>query len=201
MRAKLYEFPLSKLQDLKVTDGQLIVLEDVPGMYYDMGGTRHKLQASDEVLYEVMNLSDVDKDTSISRLNLDTVTTGSLNNVTDITNVPFSNLEFVFYDRGMNNQFSGTMHGIRYGNGMQYTYKNCNNITISSDTDTTAVLNNGNIYRETSYIGISLGENGTFSINSKRAISESIINGIVTMEETDVSSSNRIGILKVIGRR
>ena len=199
MQAKLYSVSRSKLNSVPFVNGQITVTEDVSGFYYDMGGVRHRLQAADDVLFSAINASNTTSTGPASSFDY-TVTSGSLGSL-PMTACPYESLEFVFYDRGSGTQFSARLHGLPYGNGGMYTYNWCNKAAASMDVDTTQTIGDSNIYRETVYATAVVSADGTFKVTSKTHITESVSNGLVTMAESDVSEDNRVGLLKIVGRR
>lgn len=200
MNVKFYQLASDKLDDLPVVSGQLICLNDAYGMYYDMDDVRRKLEPGSEVLYELFATSEVSSTGPSAAVDY-SIDTGTLAGLTDITNTSFSELEFVFYDKNNATQFSSRIHGLRYGNGHQYTYAWNNTVQTSCDLDTTPLISDTNIYRSTIYTTTKLLSGGTFSVTEKRIITETVKDGIVTMEEDDISHDNRVALIKVIGRR
>lgn len=200
MKCKLYAVNHSKLSKVPVVSGQLISTKDVSGFYYDMNSTRHSLQPKDDVLYSLIPKENTTS-TGVS-VNIDYgVTSGSLEGSVNVNACVYESLEFVFYDRGTGTQFSARLHGLPYGEDGLYTYNWCNKACASLDTDTTQTVGGTSIIRETVYAtGIVLSD-GTFRITAKTHISETVANGVVTMVESDITSDNRVALLKIVGRR
>lgn len=200
MKCKLYAVNHSKLSKVPVVSGQLISTKDVSGFYYDMNSTRHSLQPKDDVLYSLIPKENTTS-TGVS-VNIDYgVTSGSLEGSVNVNACVYESLEFVFYDRGTGTQFSARLHGLPYGDDGLYTYNWCNKACASLDTDTTQTVGGTSIIRETVYAtGIVLSD-GTFRITAKTHISETVANGVVTMVESDITSDNRVALLKIVGRR
>lgn len=200
MKVSFYEVSTSQLDSLPVVSGQLIALNDASGFYYDMDNVRRKLEPGSEVLYELFAIDEVTSSGPSYAVDY-TIDTGTLEGLTDITNTQFSELEFIFYDKNNATQFSSRLHGLRYGNGNQYTYAWNSVVQTAIDLDTTPLIADTNIYRSTIYVTTKLLTGGTFSVTEKRIITETVKNGIVTMEEDDISEDSRVALIKVIGRR
>lgn len=199
MQVKLYSVSRSKLNSVPIVNGQIIVTDDVSGYYYDMGGVRHHLQAADDVLFSAISASNTTSTGPSAAFDY-TITSGSLGGLS-MTACPYESLEFVFYDRGSGTQFSARLHGLPYGDAGMYTYNWCNKATACMDVDTTQSIGDSNIYRETVYATAVVTADGTFKVTSKTHITETVSKGVVTMAESDVSSDNRVGLLKIVGRR
>lgn len=198
MKLKLFSVSRSDLNNVPIVSGQLLCTSDINGMYYDIDGSRYKQQPADDVLYNLISI-DTKDDTVVIDYTRDT---GSLGTGLDLTATEYKQLDFVFYDNGFNKQFTGSLYGLEYGNNGKFTYNWCPSFIASYNVDTTAILSStSNIYRETIYVVVSVTADGTFTITSKTTLSESIVDGIVTMTETDISQSNRVALVKVIGRR
>lgn len=200
MKLKLFSTTHSKLDQVPVVGGQIVCSSDVNGFYYDMGATRNKLQPADDILYCLIPQKDVTASGYTGTVDY-SVTSGTLNGVTDLTATPYESLEFVFYDRGSGTQFAARLHGLPYGSNGLYTYNWCGSTTASLDLDTTQTLGGTNIYRETLYANVAVTADGTFRITSKTRISETVEGHQLSITETDASSENRVALLKVVGRR
>lgn len=200
MKAKFYSVDHANLSKVAVDNGQLIATKDVSGFYYDMGGMRHKLQAADDVLYCLIDSANTSADGFTGALDY-TVTSGTLGNGFDMKSCPYEQIEFVFYDGGTNTQFSANIHGLPYGDNGMYTYKWCNKATASMPTDSSQILGGKSVQRETVYATAIIETDSTFKITGKTSIVESVDGDIITMTESDLSNSNRVALLKIVGRR
>ena len=196
---KFYSVSKSDLSQVDVVNGQIVCTSDSNGMYYDANNVRYKQQPADDVLYSLFSTDQV---TSSGVTSVDyTKDTGKLGTNLNLTATEYRSLEFVFYDNGFGTQFSATLHGLEYGNQGLHTYNWCSKAIASYDTDSTQIMGDPEIYRETVYATVTVSADGTFNVTSKTHITESVTNGIVTMTEKDVSGDNRVALIKVIGRR
>lgn len=200
MKVKFYSVSSQEVSKLPVVGGQLIHLSDRSGLLYDANGKRYSLQPSDEVLYNLFDSQEVNSSGVVGTINY-TKDTGVLGDGLVLTDTEFSSIEFVLYDRGSGTQFSAFLHGIKRSDKNSYTYNWCNKACASLDTDSTNVVKDGNIYRETVYATVTVSADGTFNVTSKTHITETVKNGVITMTEKDVSEDNRVALIKAIGRR
>ena len=199
MKVKFFSTSRSDLENIDVVGGQIVCTSDTNGMYYDVNGNRYKQQPADDVLYSLFSTDQVTS-SGVSTVDY-TKDTGKLGNNLTLTATEYKSLEFVFYDNGFGVQFSGTLHGLEYGNVGLHTYNWCNKVIASYDTDSTQIMGDPEIYRETVYATVTVSADGTFNVISKTHITESVSDGIVTMTEKDISEDNRVALIKVIGRR
>lgn len=199
MKVKFYSIAKNLLDSVPVVGGQIVVTTDSNGFYYDMNGKRYSLQPADEILYELADSDNVTSSGLTGDFNY-TVDTGTLGESIDLTATEFESLVFVFYDKGHNTMFEAVLHGLKYEEDL-YTYNTCNTVMASLDTDSTQIVSDNNIYRDTIYARVSVTGDGTFRITSKTSITETVTNNVVTMTEKDISGDNRLALIKVIGRR
>lgn len=200
MKVKFYSVPYSQLNKVPVVSGQLIYTSDVNGVYYDMDNQRRKLQPASDVLYNLIDPSDVNEIGPQSAVSY-TVDTGKFDKIPDGKNTEYSEIEFVFYDRGSGSMFSASLYGLKHGDGNLYTYNWCSVVKARLDIDNTQIANDGTIQRETVYASAVMLADGTFKVTSKTLIQESAKNDILTMTESDISGDNRVALIQVIGRR
>lgn len=200
MKLKLFSVAHSLLNNVPVVGGQIVCTDDVTGLYYDTATKRHKVQPADEVLYSLIDSSEVTS-TGVTGAVYYTQDNVSLGSNFQMTATEFACVEFVFYDRGSGSQFSTCLRGLPYGNNGMYTYNWCNKALASLDVDTTQSVGDNNIHRETVYAAAVLSSNNTCTVTSKTHITETVQNGIVTMTEKDISEDNRVALLMVVGRR
>ena len=200
MRVKFFSTSKADLNSVPVTDGQIVCTSDSNGMYYDVNGTRYKIQPADDVLYNLIDPSNVTSTGVTGSIDYN-VNTGKLGTDLSLTATEYKSLEFIFYDHGFGTQFSAVLYGLEYGTGGLYTYNWCNTAMASYDVDSTQTMGRTEIFRETVYASVAVSADGTFNVTSKTNISETVSDGIVTMTEKDISADNRVALIKVIGRR
>ena len=144
MKVKFFSTSRSDLENVDVVGGQIVCTSDTNGMYYDVNGNRYKQQPADDVLYSLFSTEQVTS-SGVSVVDY-TKDTGKLGNNLTLTATEYKSLEFVFYDNGFGVQFSGTLHGLEYGNVGLHTYNWCNRVIASYDTDSTQIMGNPEIW-------------------------------------------------------